>query len=349
MIRHRRRQRRKDNVKRTMGLLGISMVLLIVTAAVIFPLKSKAKKDVAINSNFAAGQIAAVKAALGVGQNNTSDKKLSGSIKKTGNMVQKAAGDTVDKSKKAAAKKAEEERSRVEEERRQNEAKRKKGEQANHQGKKDGKVSVPAVKIDTSRPVVALTFDDGPHSKYTNRILDCLEKYNARATFFVLGSRVKGHEDTLKRVINGGNEVGSHTYSHKDLRKLSGSELDMELNETTRLLQNWVNYTPRLLRPPYGAFNHTVSAASKMPFVLWSVDTEDWKSRNSAAVTQRALSGIKSGDIVLFHDIYGSTAEAIERIVPELAEKGYQFVTVSQLAQYKGTAMQNGIKYFSFH
>lgn len=349
MIRHRRRQRRKDNVKRTMGMLGIAMVLIIVTAAIIFPLKSKAKKDVSVNSNFAAGQIAAVKAALGVGRNNTSDQKLSGSITKAGNTVKKAASDTVDKSKQEAVKRAGEERRRVEEKHRQDELRRKRAEQADRQEQKSGKVSLPSVNIDPSRPVIALTFDDGPHSKFTNRILNCLEKYNAKATFFVLGSRVKGHEDTLKRVINAGNEVGSHTYSHKDLRNLSGSELDVELNETTRLLQNRVNYSPRLLRPPYGAFNHTVSAASKMPFVLWSVDTEDWKSRNSAAVTQRALSGIKSGDIVLFHDIYGSTAEAIERIVPELAEKGYQFVTVSQLAQYKGTAMQNGTKYFSFH
>lgn len=334
MIRHRRKQR-KDNVRRTLGLLGISMVVLIVAAAVIFPLKSKAKKDGSGNSNFVAGQIAAVKATLGVGRSKASDRELTDSIKKTGNAVKKAAADTVNKSSKEAVNRAEE--------------KRRSDKQAAAGEENKKKTPVPAADIDPNRPVVALTFDDGPHGKFTNRILDCLEKYNAKATFFVLGSRVKGHEDTLKRVIKAGNEVGSHTYSHQDLRKLNGSELSMELNETTRLLQSRVNYTPMLLRPPYGAFNHTVSAVSKMPFVLWSVDTEDWKSRNSAVVTQRALSGIKSGDIVLFHDIYGSTAEAIERIIPELSNKGYQFVTVSQLAKYKGITMQNGDKYFSFH
>lgn len=185
--------------------------------------------------------------------------------------------------------------------------------------------------IDKDRPMIALTFDDGPHPKVTPRILDLLKQYNARATFFVLGNRVDSYADVLQREYQEGHEIGNHSFNHPSLTKLNAEEIAYQVQETDARIAHLVPSAPVLLRPPYGAVNDAVKASIQKPFVLWSIDTLDWKTRNRDAVVKEVVGKVKDGDIVLMHDLYATTADAVEVILPALAKEGYQFVTVSEL------------------
>lgn len=198
-----------------------------------------------------------------------------------------------------------------------------------------------------SGPMLALTFDDGP-SQYTPQILDLLETYDATATFFVVGSRVDTYSDTISRAIQLGCEIGNHTVNHVDLTNADMATLAKEIGDCNNSVCQNTGYTPSLLRPPYGSTNQSVRENVGMPLILWSIDTRDWESRDAAAVIDEVLDQVQDGDIVLMHDLYGSTAEACKTIIPELIARGYQLVTVSQLAQAKGIDLENGERYFSF-
>ncbi len=199
--------------------------------------------------------------------------------------------------------------------------------------------------IDPNKPMIALTFDDGPHYEYTKVILDALEKYNGVATFFVLGSRAEKNKDIIKRIAQGGNQIGNHTYDHKQLTKLSGKEIIDELTKTSDIIQDITSIRPSLLRPTYGDINDNLRLYSDAPLILWSIDTLDWKSRNKKKVVNAALKKAKNGDIILMHDIYKSTAMAAEVIIKELSSKGYQLVTVEELYQAKGVDLLKGKAY----
>lgn len=198
--------------------------------------------------------------------------------------------------------------------------------------------------IDPEKPMLALTFDDGP-SKYTEQILDVLEKYESRATFFEVGNRVASYPETVKRIVALGSEIGSHSYSHPSLGSASKSKIKSQLNQTDRALKEIIGKKTTLLRPPYGSVGENLRKYADKPFILWSVDTQDWKSRNAQKVASHVMSHASDGDIILMHDLYDSTAEAVTRIVPKLIKKGYQLVTVSELAQYRGIALENGKSY----
>ncbi len=200
--------------------------------------------------------------------------------------------------------------------------------------------------VDPSRPMVALTFDDGP-SRVTPRILDTLEQYNARATFFVVGRQVNSYYENMRRAVSLGCEIGNHTVSHASLPGLDLNGLASEIGSNNQRICDYISYTPALFRPPYGAANDTVRANAGMPMILWNIDTEDWKSRNAQSVISRALDHVKDGDIILMHDLYGSTAEACETIIPELINRGFQLVTVSEMAQAKGVSLESGQLYYS--
>ncbi|MCI8496682.1 MAG: polysaccharide deacetylase family protein [Clostridiales bacterium] len=200
--------------------------------------------------------------------------------------------------------------------------------------------------VDPSKLMVALTFDDGP-SNVTPRILNTLEQYHARATFFVLGSQVKGYHAHMQRALSLGCEIGNHTTSHASLPGLDLDSLASQIGGNNQRICDYISQSPTLLRPPYGATNDTVRANAGMPLILWNIDTEDWKSRNAQSVINRALDHVKDGDIILMHDLYGSTADACETIIPELISRGFQLVTVSEMAQAKGVALENGKLYYS--
>lgn len=199
-----------------------------------------------------------------------------------------------------------------------------------------------------NKKFIALTFDDGP-ADATNDVIDALSNNNSKATFFVLGSRVRYYKEIMLRQIALGNEIGSHTYSHKNLTRLSKKELENEINSTNIVFNEITNKNITLLRPPYGAINDGVKNASMFPLITWNVDTEDWLKKDAKKIADHVLKNVKDGDIVLMHDIYFETAEAVKIMVPELIEKGYTLVTVSELAKIKGVTLEKGKVYGGFN
>ncbi|MCI9272834.1 MAG: polysaccharide deacetylase family protein [Clostridiales bacterium] len=194
---------------------------------------------------------------------------------------------------------------------------------------------VQGTPIDPNRPVVALTFDDGPHPKVTPKILDILKQNKAKATFFVVGNRVDSYASALQREYAEGHEIGNHTYSHPRLIKLNTNDVLDQANRTDQRIANLTSYTPKLLRPPYGEINDVMRENIQKPFVLWSIDTQDWQTQNKNAIVKQVMGKVKDGDIILMHDIYPSTAEACAQLIPALSAQGYQFVTVSELLAQK--------------
>lgn len=193
----------------------------------------------------------------------------------------------------------------------------------------------PVKQIDKDKPMVALTFDDGPTLKYTSAILDCLKEHQASATFFVLGSRADDFPQLLQRMILEGNEIGNHTFSHKQLTTLSKANIEEEISATQESIYSVTNRYPKIIRPPYGSKNETVlQCAQDKKIVTWTIDSEDWRSRNAETIVNKVVKEVKDGDIILMHDLYASTAEAAIILIPKLQEMGYQLVTISELYEY---------------
>jgi peptidoglycan/xylan/chitin deacetylase (PgdA/CDA1 family) len=191
---------------------------------------------------------------------------------------------------------------------------------------------------------VALTFDDGP-GPYTRQLLTTLARYDAKATFFVVGQNVVASPAIVRAEIAAGHEVGNHSWSHRDLSRLSRKDLTDQLTWDDQAIQNAAGSRPVLIRPPYGAISATLRSSVDRPLILWNVDTLDWKFRNSKHVTQAALAAVRPGSIVLMHDIHPTTVQAVPQILDALSRQGYHFVTVSQLEA--GTSLQPGHVYSS--
>ena len=203
--------------------------------------------------------------------------------------------------------------------------------------------------IDPTRPMVALTFDDGP-SKYTERILNSLEANGGRATFFMVGNRVASYASTVKRMADLGCETNSHTWAHTYLTNMSEGQILQSLNQTRDAIVAAGGNAPKGVRPPGGKINDAskaVLAKAGMPSIVWSVDTLDWKTRNAQKTIDTVLSQVKDGDIVLMHDLYEQSAIAAETLIPELTKRGYQLVTVSEMAELRG-GMAAGHSYGHF-
>lgn len=181
---------------------------------------------------------------------------------------------------------------------------------------------------------VALTFDDGPHPRNTEKVLMLLDQYDAKATFFMLGSNVEYYPDIVKKMTEKGHELGNHTWSHPDLTALGSNGVMQEVQDTNEIIEKTTGKEPTVFRPPYGATNDQVEAAVKMTPVLWSVDTMDWKSRDPNAILQIVKGNVEDGSIILLHDIHDSTVDALEPILKYLDEEGYNFVTISELEKY---------------
>lgn len=199
--------------------------------------------------------------------------------------------------------------------------------------------------IDPAKPMIALTFDDGPNPSSTCRVLDTLQLHNARATFFVVGRLAEKYPDVLVRMNEIGCQVGNHTYDHPELIRISKGKIESQLAGTNNIITNATGIKPTVMRPPYGSYNQTVSSCAKTPIILWSIDTLDWKYRNATVVTNSVLSNVKDGDIILMHDIHDTTATAAENIVPALIERGFQLVTIDELAYYKNKTLLPGVAY----
>lgn len=191
----------------------------------------------------------------------------------------------------------------------------------------------------TEMSAVALTFDDGPDPFYTPQILDVLDQFGARATFFVLGSEAERYPHLLRLIAGRGHEVGTHSYAHRNLTRLSGQSVISELARADQVISQAVGTRPRDLRPPYGFVNDTVlDVAGQFGYriILWTDehDTRDWSRPNSSVIVSRALSRAEKGMIVLLHDSGGNrdqTLKALPAILAQLRERGYQCVTVDEL------------------
>lgn len=178
---------------------------------------------------------------------------------------------------------------------------------------------------------VALTFDDGPHPINTAAILQLLDEYNAKATFFMLGNRVDFYPEAAQEIAAKGHEMGNHTWSHKDLTSLGETEIIQEIETTNEVILNATGEQPTVFRPPYGAVNDQVREIIGLPAVLWTIDTLDWKSHNPNEVLSIVKENISDGSVILMHDIHKSTVEAVELVLAFLEEEGYELVTVSEL------------------
>lgn len=200
----------------------------------------------------------------------------------------------------------------------------------------------------TAQKAVALTFDDGPGS-FTGRLLDCLERNNAKATFFMVGTEINSFPDEVKRMSELGCELGNHTYDHTDLTTLSADEITSEISRVDEKLVELTGQGASVVRPPYGSINDTVKATIGTPMILWSIDTLDWKTEDVESTVEEVMNNVKDGSVILMHDIYSTSVDAAEILIPQLIEEGYQLVTVHELAALHNTELSAGIAYGEFH
>ena len=205
--------------------------------------------------------------------------------------------------------------------------------------------------IDPSKPMVALTFDDGPDVQVDGVLMDELEKVNGRSTFFVVGQRVEKFPEDIKNTVERGHEIGNHSYDHDIHLSSKGQDyIRNEFDKTDDAVEKAAGVRPALVRLPGGNISNDVKAVVKKPLIFWSIDTEDWRSRDAEKTQNSILSQVKDGDIVLMHALYLSTAQACKTVIPELHARGYQLVTVSELIHFRGQDVQggNGVQYKSF-
>ena len=200
-------------------------------------------------------------------------------------------------------------------------------------GKRDNVYS----RVSTDEKAIALTFDDGPHPKYTAQILDILKEYGVKATFFVIGKNVENFRDIFKRCVTEGHEIGNHTYTHATADACSYEEFKKEITKTDKIIFDHTGKRTSLFRPPTGLCNqNTVSLSKELGFktIVWNIDTRDWAHTRTDKIINAVLGNVKSGSIILMHDYIeppSYTPEALRVIIPELIARGYTFVAVSEL------------------
>lgn len=193
--------------------------------------------------------------------------------------------------------------------------------------------------IDLSKPLVALTFDDGPNTSTTVQVLDKLEEYGVTATFFLIGNNITpSTEEVVKRAYDMGCEIANHSQTHSNMTELTAEEIQAEIAYVTGKVEEITGEPTRFFRPPYISVNDTMYENIDMPFIC-GVGCNDWEADVTAEQrSEKTLQQVKDGTIVLLHDFQGNsqTVEALDTIIPALLEDGYQFVTVSQLFEAKG-------------
>lgn len=180
---------------------------------------------------------------------------------------------------------------------------------------------------------VALTFDDGPHPKVTERILAVLRQYDIKATFFALGQNVEKYPQIVKQAADEGHEIANHSWSHANLIKLSDAQIAAELNKTNEAIYKATGKYPDMYRPPYGAINANVRSQTSMETVMWNVDTLDWKHRTPEKTLAYVKEQVKDNSIILMHDIHSETADALEAVINYLIDQNYEIVTVSEILE----------------
>ena len=199
--------------------------------------------------------------------------------------------------------------------------------------------------IDDGKKYVALTFDDGP-GKYTKELVDLLVKNNVKASFFMVGQNIKNYKSSVKYAYDNEMEICNHSQNHKNLKNLSKEDIEYEINSVDDMLEEITGERARYYRSPGGNQNENVLNTISKPCILWNVDTRDWESRDTQKIISKTLKEVDDGDIILMHEIYKTTLDAVEPIIIKLKEKGYNFVTVTELYKIKGVPLENGKIYY---
>ncbi len=196
---------------------------------------------------------------------------------------------------------------------------------------------------------VVLTFDDGPSGRYTRRLLEGLAQRQVQATFLLCGYRLRDYPETAQAIFDGGHEIGLHGFTHKFMNKMTEKEVSRELTDTLALLPQ--GCTPVFLRPPGGMAGKAVVQAARergLSILNWSVDPRDWRTHDAVAVEQAVLGNVQDGDVILLHDMCDSSVDAALAIVDTLQERGFHFVTASQMASLRGITPEPGTVYHRF-
>lgn len=205
------------------------------------------------------------------------------------------------------------------------------------------------VKYDSSKKHIALTFDDGPGKKTTPTVISALKKNNCKATFFVVGQGINSTTGKLlAEEVKIGCEIGNHSYSHPVLSKASQATVRSQLSNTDKKIKKYTGSIASVCRAPYGSYNKSVLKIMNRPNIFWSIDTLDWKYRNTSRLISYVKKHAKDGAIVLMHDIHPTTAKAVDRICRNLKKKNYEMVTVTELAAIKSSSFKKGKTYSSF-
>lgn len=184
---------------------------------------------------------------------------------------------------------------------------------------------------DTNRKIISITFDDGPDPTNTPKLLEILKNEGVPATFFLIGQNVDKYPDVVKSIFDHGHEIGNHTYDHKDLKTLGVDKIKREIDKTDQSRRNIIGENPKYFRPPYGSVNLAVAKLINRPIIQWSVDSEDWKTKNGKKIIDKVTSTVYDGSIILLHDIHKETIEALPNLISRLKKDGYQFVSLKTL------------------
>ena len=177
--------------------------------------------------------------------------------------------------------------------------------------------------------------------------MDCLAQYGGKATFFMVGERVGSYASEVQRMVAEGHEVANHSMNHKYFQKLGPAQIQAQVSQANDAIEAACGVRPKLMRLPGGNVNNTVKANVNMPMIQWNIDTLDWKTKNADKTVQAVLSKVKDGDIVLMHELYSQSGDAAVRMIPELVNRGFQLVTVSEMAAAKGKTLEPGKLYSS--
>lgn len=183
----------------------------------------------------------------------------------------------------------------------------------------------------TGAPRIALTFDDGPSSEFTEKLLDGLKKRKVKASFFLIGENVKENPEIVERMYKEGHLLGNHTYHHVDITRLSREEARKEIGETDRAVSAITGEHLAYMRPPFGVWQEDLEVEMEVMPVMWSVDPLDWTTGNVSEIVNKVVTDVEENDIILLHDCYKSSVEAALRIIDILQKEGFEFVTVDEL------------------
>lgn len=202
------------------------------------------------------------------------------------------------------------------------------------------------ISVDNDKKLIALTFDDGP-SKFTLDLIDLLNSYDVKATFFIVGIRAQTFPGLVKYIYDNNHEIGNHSYDHSDFKKLSKDEIEFQLEQTNNIIYNIINSYPRVFRLPYGSYNVKTLDLINSPIILWDCDSLDWKDYSDKKIAKIVLDNVRNNSIILFHDLSRFRKDALIEIIQTLQNENYQFVTVSELLEfYREENIVNGKIYF---